>query len=185
MKKSILTIAACLAVASAVAQGTVNFQNRIVSVGLDAPVRDADNSLLGAGFYAQLWAGADANSLAAVGSVIQFITNPTTQQGTGYFTGGERTIPGITPGGAAVVQVRAWFGGAGGTVQTWQDALTAGVNYGMSPTLSLSATGNPTSQPPGTPVNLVGLQGFTLVPEPSTYLLLALGAGALLLRRRR
>jgi hypothetical protein len=38
---------------------------------------------------------------------------------------------------------------------------------------------------PSLPANLVGLTSFSLVPEPSTYALLALGAAALFLRRRK
>jgi len=176
---------ACLATLSALAQGTVNFQNRIAGT-LDAPVRNVDGTSLGAGYFAQLWGGASAGSLTAMGAVAQFISNPTTQLGTGYFVGGERTVTGITPaGGAAFIQVRAWYGGPTGAIQDWATALSSGVANGQSGVVNLTATGNPTSSPPGTPVNMIGLTGFSLVPEPGTYALLALGAGALFLRRRK
>jgi len=175
---------ACLAAVSAFAQGTVLFNNRITGT-LDAPVRNVDGTLLGAGYFAQLWGGASAGSLTAITPVAQFITNPTTQAATGYFAGGERTITGIAAGGAAVIQVRAWYGGPTGAIQDWATALSSGVAYGSSATVNLASTGNPATSPPGTPVNMIGLTGFSLVPEPGTYALLALGAGALFLRRRK
>jgi hypothetical protein len=80
----------------------------------------------------------------------------------------------------AAVQIRAWQGAAGSTFEQAS-------KRGISPTLTL-ATGNvpdASTGIPSPPANLVGLQGFDLVPEPSTIALAVLGLGSLLLFRRR
>ena len=182
-----LSLAVCLAVAitpAAMGQGTVNFANRVVSAGIDAPVFSCDGiTPVGDSFVAQLWAGADANSLAPVGAAVEFIS--LYGRGTGYFVGGSREILGIPPGGAAWTQVRVWdrrfpdFGSA---------VATGGLGvWGTSNLLRLAATGDPTASPPALPVNLVGLTDFSVfcMPEPTTLALLGLGALGPLLRRRK
>jgi hypothetical protein len=177
--KKILALASILALAgSAWGQGTVNFQT-LLPGSIDAKVLKVDGSPAGAGFWGQLYAGASATSLAAVGVPKNFAGE------SGYIVAGSVTIPGIAAGGPAFVQLRAWAA-ASGTSYEDAAAKSDGV-IGASAVLSLAATGNPSAQPPGTPVNLVGLQGLSLavVPEPSTWALLALGLGALALRRRK
>ena len=181
--RPLLTIAACLAIAAtAMGQGTVNFANRVTTAGINAPIYMPDGTTpAGSSIVAQLWAGTSADSLSPVGAAVSLINsggNPT-----GFFVGGSREIPGITPaGGAAFVQVRAWEG----TFATYQEAAAAGGLTGASAVLNLAATGNPTASPPGLPVNMLGLTSFSLqVPEPATFALLGLGALGLLIRRRK
>jgi hypothetical protein len=69
--------------------------------------------------------------------------------------------------------LRAWQGGAGSTYDT------AAVK-GQSSPISIALV-----EAPGTPNELIGLTGFTMVPEPTTLALGALGLGALLIRRRK
>jgi len=159
----------------AYAQGTINFAN--AGAWGSAPVRNLDGSMLsGSGFMAQLYAGASAASLAPVGTATAFLTGG----GAGFFNGGTVTIPTVAPGATGFFQVRAWDIAKG---TTYDLAVASGSGYGFSNTINVSTGGAGT--PPGTPGALVGLQGFSLVPEPSTMALLALGAGALLFRRRK
>ena len=57
---------------------------------------------------------------------------------------------------------------------------------GSSGPVTITALGG-VGAPPSLPADLVGLSGFTLtaIPEPSTIALAALGAAALLFRRRK
>lgn len=176
MKKLLFLAALLVASASAFAQGTVNINNRVTASGIDAPIFDIDGStrLAGAGFLAQLYVGD-----TAVGAAVNFRTGA----GAGYIVNTDtvRTITGIAAGGAATVTLRAWDA----AFSTYEAALNGGGKYGSSLPVTLASTGNPTANPPGTPVDLVGLQSFSLVPEPSTIALAMLGGAALFLRRRK
>jgi len=175
MRKTIIIAISLLTAAGAFAQGTINFAN--AGAWGSAPVKNVDGSnLSGAGFMTQLWAGTSAASLAPVGTATAFLTGG----GAGFFNGGTVTIPTVAPGTAGFFQVRAWDVSKG---STYDLALASGSGYGFSNIINVNTGGAGT--PPGTPGALVGLQGFSLVPEPSTIALLALGAGALLFRRRK
>jgi len=157
---------------TAYSQGTVNFANRVTGI-LDAPIFDTDTvtKLAGTGYMAQLYAGATADSLAAVGDALPFRTGT----GAGYInTSGidpTRTINAVTPGATAFIKVVAW------------NVATPAIK-GESTVFSLATGGG--SIPPGPPANLVGLTSFSLIiPEPSTIALGLLGAAMLLLRRRQ
>jgi hypothetical protein len=186
-----LVALSCVAfTAGALAQGTVNFDNTVAASGINAIVTLAsDGSRLGTGFWAQLYAGPAGTAegaLTAVGVPVQFQVNASTGVALGSVNGGGVQINGIPAGGAAVVQMRAWDGRSGAT--SWEAAQAAGAAYGASSLLNLAATGNPLSSPPGTPVDLVGLQAFSItgvIPEPSTIALGVLGLAALALRRRK
>jgi len=183
MKK--LAILACTLATGAtlMAQGTINFAN--LAAGVNAPITDIDGTtkLAGTGFLVQLFAGPQATSLTAIGTPAHFGTGATA----GYFLtstgGGSVTIPGVTAGSSAWALVRAWDATAGAT---WDVVNTATAKWGVSNGGVPFAT-----QPLGggalPPPNLVGLNSFSLtqVPEPATFALLALGAGALLIRRRK
>lgn len=178
--KRLLLVAACIvATVGALAQGTVNFANKVAAAGIDAPVLNVDGTkLAGADYLAQLYAGTTAGSLSAVGSAIPFKVN-------GYFSGGATVIPGIAGGATAILQVRAWAAAGGATYEL---ALAAGGAAGMSAEFGV-ALGNPAAEPPTVPADLKGLVGFKLaggpIPEPTTIALGALAAGALLLFRRK
>jgi hypothetical protein len=184
--KRILAGVACLALCvGAIAQGTVNFNNSPATVGgTGAPIFDVDGvtRLEGTGYLAQLFAGPDANSLSAWGDALSFRTGT----GAGFFnTTGvntSRTILTVAPGAVATIEVRAWET-AGGTYTSYDAAFAGGAAHGRSDIFTVATGGGGT--PPAPAANLVGLTSFSLVPEPSTYALLALGAAALFLRRRK
>src|SRR5262249_51657058 len=105
----------------------------------------------------------------------------------GRFIGGTATTPNTTAAGA-----NAWFG-----VVVWKTSLGSydaalGApgygNYGFS-SIFQNGTGNRNAVPPGAPAAMSGFTGVILqavpLPEPATTALGALGAAALLLRRRR
>jgi len=166
------------------ADGTVNFVNKNGSI-VDAPITDALGAkLLGAGYVAQLWAGPVGGTLAAVGDPIPFRTSTAAA---GYWSGAARTITGVTAGADAVIEVRAWRLAAGDTYSAAfgsQDPNPVG-NYGLSLPITIKTGG--AGEPPSLPADLAGLGGFQLkaVPEPSIIALGLVGAGALLLRRRK
>jgi len=175
MKKLLIVLGVMVAGLGAYAQGTISFTDIVIAGGvrtIDAPVSGPGGLLAGSGFTAQLWAGANANSLVAVGNGSPFLSGG----GAGYFNGGSIAIPGIAPGSAAVLQVRAWDDSTGAT---WATATVRG----QSATLTITTGG--AGSPPGLPANLTGLASFSIVPEPTTIALGVLGAAALLLRRRK
>lgn len=187
MLKKLTALAALLAVPFFVdAQGTVNFETSIL--GTSAQIRDSDGTLAsGFAYQAQLYAAdgttATQDQLRKVGIAVPFRAGGNA----GYVAVGSTNLLGQTvnkvvtvtevQGGPVSLQVRAWAG----TFASYEDAVAAGGRTGFSNILRLTATGFP----PATPPNLTGLQGFQLVPEPSTIALGVLGLGSLLLFRRR
>lgn len=173
-----------MATLSALAQGTVNFDNAPSQVGgAGARVYDVDGTtpVAGAAFLAQLYAGPTADSLAPIGAALAFRTGA----GAGFVAtaaGTSRTIGTVAAGAVATIQVRAWEAASGAT---YEAALAAGGKTGFSNIITVTTGGG--GEPPATPSNLVGLTGFnlTIIPEPSTIALGLLGVGALLLRRRK
>jgi len=171
MKKLILTVAAVMVSVAAFAQGEITFNNRVSGV-VDARVTFADGPNagqgVGAGYTAQLFGGVDANSLTALNPSTTFRTSSAAAQG--YVNGVGVIVPGIAPGGKATVVMRVF------------DSTSTQV--GQSGAITITLGGGVL-----TPANLEGMQPFTvtgtIVPEPSTIALAALGIGALLLRRRK
>lgn len=182
MKYSLATLAAFTVAASAFAQGTVNFSNRIPGT-VDARVQyDTGGGVLTPAdgrFVAQLYASAPGGTLAAVGDPIVFRSNSDAAKG--YWVGDARTIPGVAENGSAQVQVRAWATSLGSTYEAAMATGQGGI--GSSATITVTSGGGLTP-----PQALVGLQGFTIstiVPEPSIAALGLLGAGLLLIRRKK
>jgi len=182
MKYCLLTLASLLVAASTYAQGTVLFQNRIVGV-VDARVNYNNGGApipADGNYVAQLYASAPGGTLAAVGAPIPFRSTPDT--GKGYWPGESRTITGVAENGTAQVQVKAWATSLGATFEAAQAAGLGG--WGESGILASVATGGGLTPPTA----LIGLQSFeisTIVPEPSIAALGLLGAGLLLLRRKK
>jgi len=85
------------------AQGTINFSNRDVTDGIDAPVTDTDGKtrLSGAGFLAQLYAGLSPTTIAPVGPPQTFRTGAAA----GYMDLQDplRIVNSVAPGNVAVV----------------------------------------------------------------------------------
>lgn len=172
--KKLLTVAALLVVAySTQAQGTVNFVNR--GGGVDAPVFDVGGTtkLDGPAFLAGLYEG---NTL--LGAAAPFRTGT----GAGYWNAAPdatRTT-GVAAGANATLTVKAWEASGGAT---YAAALAAGKKTGSSDPVTVATGG--AGSPPSLPAALTGLKSFSLVPEPSTIALGALGAAVLLFRRRK
>jgi len=192
MKKLITIVAGVLLVnLAAMAQGTVSLAN--VGAGLNSPVRYfATGALVGAGdpVTVELLAGTTAASVAPLGTAV----TTTTWLAGGYFGvgGAEKVLPGFAAGSFPFFQLRAWNNTGG--VNTYAGALAANQAYVAGPVFQLVAggglngLGNPAASPPVPAPALFGMPtGWTLnlVPEPSTLLLGALGAAALLFRRRK
>lgn len=171
---------ACLlggAAGVALAQGQFNFGNRVTAAGIDAPFfRPLEDGTLvkleGPAYLAQAYLGLETGSLGPVGPVLPFRTGAAA----GYITSTAIKVDGIPGGTTVFVQMRAWEAAKGGI---YEAAVAAGGYYGASAPLSLTL-----SEPPGAPTDMVGLQSFTLIPEPTTLTLAVLGAAVLLGRRR-
>lgn len=177
MKKLAIAVAALAFAASAFAQGTVNFSTRAGAV--NAPVTYAkDSSLVNGDFFGQLYAAAPGGTLAPVGAPVPFRSDA----GRGYITaGGTITIPGVAAGSSAQVKLVAWAAAVGATYDAAKAAGQGGFNESGVITIN---TGGGTLPPAA----LTGLQGFAvsaIVPEPSIAALGLLGAGLLLVRRKK
>lgn len=172
MKKLIVAAAVGLVAVGALAQGQFNFGNRVTVAGIDAKVFKPDGvtPLAGADYWAQAYVGTSLDSLAPVGSPVNFRTGAAA----GYISSTIVTTP--FPGGTTVwVEMRAWEAGA----NSYEAAVASGKLFGKSNAIQLTV-----AEAPNTPPDMVGLRSFSLVPEPSTMALGLLGAAALLLRRR-
>lgn len=190
MKQILLTLTAVLAATAAFAQGQVNFSTRVLPQ-IDAPVTIGapGGTKVGSTYWGQLYvgaAGADPSTFQAVGSPVAF--RDAAGQPFGYIVGGGTvTLPTGFPGGTpAQFQLRAWAASQGATYEAAQAAGQGG--FGASAPFSVTP-GNPNATPvPDLPANLVGLQAFTvspIVPEPAVAALGLIGAGLLLIRRKK
>jgi hypothetical protein len=213
MKKLVIGMVAMTVAAGVLAQGTVVFNNRVVGTIVtkvympnpaDIYTQQVGNSsadtpaggvvyggaaLEGAGWIAELWAAPGANSpefslLAATPS-----TTFRTGAAAGWVAGTTANLTGV-PGDslAATVQMRVFpasFGTWAAAEAAWLADTTSTIFIGSSPLFNLSNIGGQVFQAP----NLVGLESFSLVanivPEPSTFALLGLGALGMFLFRRK
>ena len=155
---------------SVFAQGEVNF-NTVGKIILTAPEKGgvpipttfAGGTVMGALFYAGPGV-TDPSTFTQAGSAVP--AGPLA----GWLSGGTRVLDGIQIGGRANVQVRVWD--------------TADPSHvGESVIIPLRTGGYPSLGTNLAPL-FTGFQ-MNVVPEPSVFALGALGAGALLLLRRR
>jgi len=176
MKKLILAAAAVMVSVAAFAQGVVVFNNR-VGTDVNARVLLADGTGVGAGYTAQLYGGKEgtaAGALAPLTPTTTFRTSSAAAQG--YVNSVNVAIPGVAPGAKAAIVMKAYNGAD----------FASSSSKGESNLITVTVGGD--NLPP---TNLIGLQGFTVaggapdVPEPSTIALAVIGAGALMLRRRK
>ena len=195
------------------AQGTVLFQNRAPgdsisqvyapqvedpytqvtgNTATDLPAGSAvytGAKLAGADWTAQLWAAPGANasedSLAAALPTTTFRTGAAA----GWVVMDTITLPGV-PADApvATLQMRVFptsFATWEAAEAAWLADSTGTIWIGKSPTFNLNNIGGIFNSPPV----LTGLQSFSLVaniiPEPSTFALLGLGALGMFLFRRK
>jgi MYXO-CTERM domain-containing protein len=181
MKKLILGASALMVALAAYGQGTVSINNRItgetvarfVLMGEDAAVRSSIGS---PDYTVQFFGGPVGTASAALAALTPSSSTFRGAAGTptaGFFNGVTATVPGVAPGGNAIVEVRLM--GPGGFTQTFGPFTATGLGGD-----------NPSGGPPLTPPNLaMGNTALQVVPEPTTLALGALGLGALLLIRRR
>jgi hypothetical protein len=196
MKKLLLTAAAILATLNMYGQGTgtgvVNFNN----IGASNPNKIwvnttgvvGDGQLAAGTSYriALYWGplGAPEVGLVQIGASAGFLTGTAV----GIFSGGSRTVTGLANNGDMVtIQARAWQSVPG--ADTWElQSVNPNGWVGMGPVFDhdSSRAGDPTD--PAIPIGQnPAWRGFSIspVPEPSVIGLGLLGAGALLMLRRR
>jgi hypothetical protein len=182
MKTLFLTTALGVVCVSAFGQGTVLFSNHgpnfVGGPQPNAPVYEADGVTKCAGpqFTAELFAGPNSNSLAAIA-----MTGFGTGAQAGYFSGGTQTINSVPAGGWAWIQVDVWNTASGasfaqaqasGLPNSWWQSYLLNYQIGLNnPLIGLGTS----------PVYLNSVS----VPEPSALALASLGLAALLLLRRR
>jgi len=200
MKKIIPVLLGVVAsISTAVAQGTVNFNNSVAFgdnvdrlVYLDPAHTTA---LVGVNWAAILVFGATADALNTFatkttdttygGSLAKF-RDPSLGVGQGTWVGGTRVLPGVAagttqgPGGTTMLQVRVWDLSLFATY----DLAVAGHGYtGHSDAFSYTV---PAAGSLPSASFMTGLNAFDVgVPEPSTIVLGALGLASLLFLRRR
>jgi hypothetical protein len=179
MKHIALALTALFAAATAFAQGTVNFATRITG-SVDARVTYG-GAPAGSTFMGQLYAAAPGGTLAPVGAPVPFRDTPDAAKG--YITsGGTVEIPGVAAGATAQVKLVAWAASLGATFAEAQGKGQGG--WGESATIPSVTTGGGTL-PPGALVGLTGFEVSPIIPEPSIAALGLLGAGLLLIRRKK
>jgi len=183
MKKSIAILASLVVVGSALSSqaatvGVVNLSNYETMqaiLGVNGTAVDAANT------YVQLsyTVGGDAAALAATTSGA---TQWTLDDG-GYFDMGTGVLSTGAAGAASVTfTLQAWTGATSYAAATTKGALTW---------TQAAGSWNQDAQPPQTPPSVTLAMPGTLtlttevVPEPSTIALGLIGAGALLIRRRK
>lgn len=212
MKKALFVLAAVAMAAPAFAQGTIVFANRNIPTATgtgggngngtyNVPIWEFDSA-------PGIQIGNGAGDLAGGVTVGLFKADGTllgssllrTDANSQFFATGSQTlaVTGVDPGATASLVVRAWQGSATG-LGTLDEARLAGRQYMDETTDARNAfTSRPLGGTPpagGLPITPPGMTGWgpedntglelTVVPEPSTIALGALGIGALLLRRRK
>ncbi|HEX7859689.1 MAG TPA: PEP-CTERM sorting domain-containing protein [Verrucomicrobiae bacterium] len=183
MKKLLVTLAAVLVSASAFAQGTIQFSTFNSARGVNAPVYAPGGTAAGTGagtlgtVNAQLFLVGAGGALTALTPATTFNTAGGAASRYVLIPTSNVTVPNVPAGGSANVILRAWIGADydSATIRNQSAQLTVN-NLGGTP-----AGGGAPLQP----AVLAGLQGFELVPEPSTLAFGLLGAAALLYRRRK
>lgn len=187
MKKTIATLLGLASAFSAFGQGTVVVANNFGATIV--PIKNIDGSnLTGGDFRVEVFVY-DAAQPGGFGA--QVGTTMSTISATGRFSlTGSQTVAGKAPGTIADLIVRAWDS----TKPGGSSYDTAQVRGSSTPFKTDLLGGDPDGPEgpllPITPKGMVtgtatGFQSFTLVPEPSTIALAALGVGALLIRRRK
>jgi hypothetical protein len=192
MKQTVLALSALLVAVSSFAQGQLNFSNRVLP-DVDAIVTYAGDSALpagpaGSGFWGQLLAGPVGGALAPIGAPVEFRNDVRI----GYITaGGAVSVGTVAPGSDASVQMVAWHKSLGNDYAAAVAANQGGVGASSIFTVTTGGAGSP----PSLPANLVAKAGTTpafaafsvstLVPEPTIAALGLLGAGLLMIRRKK
>ena len=186
-KFAYLVVASALAV-SAFGQGQINLNNRGLALVNDA----SGKPLTGTTFVAQVWYGASASTLTSSFAPSPFRASTTTYPGSwnpaaAGGPGAIATLTGFAPGSTVTMQVAVWDSAIAGVGAAQALSKTAGT--GLSETFTYAIPADPLAIPGGMEglksFNLAAGGGTPVVPEPTTIALGALGAAALLLRRRK
>src|ERR1043166_3500325 len=195
MKRTLLTIALIsVSTITLFGQGRVIFDNlgtgNAITIGpYSSPGASGGpvGAFAGANYSIQLlWA--PQGSYPTLGSLYAAVMGSSTPVAVWGATGGSPTPDGagLFDGGAVAMPVgtytmlaRAWFNN--GQFATYDASLNAGRNTGVSQFLTITATAPPT------PAEFASFPSFQIgiIPEPSTFALVALGVAGLLLFRRR
>jgi hypothetical protein len=176
MRTPSLVTLALWATTAALAQGTINFNNRAPADNIDAIVTCAYEPLAGSPWVAQLYSGPSADSLEPIGVPVAFKTGSLA----GYVSGG--VVDAKVPAGATVyVQMRVWRITDAPAYE--QAQLVPGARWGLSGSILVKTGGG---DPPAPASNLIGLEPFDIcIPEPAVVALGLLGGFVLWLARRR
>jgi hypothetical protein len=174
MRKICIAFVSTIIGVTCFAQGQVHFKTHVTS---DIPPVDA-RVFLSPTFgdvtpatdgFGQLFIKS-GNSYTPLSPAAPFGTTPSEA---GYIDAGNATAPAGYPGGTTVTLVlRAWLGASGSSYDST-------FFRGETPPITITLQEAPTAIP-----DLIGLQGFALVPEPASLSLGLVGLGGLLLWRR-
>jgi hypothetical protein len=181
IKQFCFVMAALLTSMGIYAQGQVNFITVLGPAGsrtVDAPVSMMDGTPPSPIYTVQLFLANGADPGSWIGLTPTTVFRSDTPAASYYVVdpGTPVTVPGYPPQSTAPLVMRAWEN----AYNTYEAAVAAGAFCGQSPIANITLGGGTLP-----PTNLIGLQGFTMVPEPSTIAFGLLGACALLLRHRR
>jgi len=183
MKKVLTITAFALAAVTAFGQGAVTFSNS----GNVAIRRDTTGAPVptGSSFQVALFWAPDGttdfrSAAMQVGGNVNF--GPTA----GFFSGGNRTITEIQPAGAfALFQVRVWETAYGNSYDSVLAGNDPAAEVGQSAVFRVDTANPLIGEPPTSLGTLIPVFSVSPVPEPSVIALGLLGAGALLMLRRR
>jgi len=157
----------------AAVQGTVSAQNWTGSQIMYQSAAGATSVALPLTGYVEILGGPVGGALTSLATV--------QPQADGYFDAGVLVIPGVAGGATASLQVRAWVGAT-----TYAAAPSQGSVSFTQTAGSWDDAAVPPAPKTGPDVAMGSLTvGPAVIPEPSTIALALLGAGALLIRRRK
>ena len=188
MNKFAYLVAASALAVSAFGQGQINLNHRGLALVNDA----AGKPLTGTSFFAQVWYGASASTINQSFAPSPFRVSTTSSPGSWNpaATGGPGaigTLTGFAPGSTVTLQVAVWDSSIAGVGAA--QALAKAPGTGLSETFTYAIPTDPLAIPGGMEnlksFNLAAGGGTPVVPEPTTIALGALGAAALLWRRRK
>jgi hypothetical protein len=199
MKKAILA-ALCLAgAASAYGQGQIQIDNLIGSSIIPILGADGTTKVAGANYNVEVFKF-DAAAANGFGSQLGPTINGVGANNRFRVTTGATTVDGVAPGNTVGLIVRAWDATGG---KSYADSTLKGksANWTSKPLGGIDANNNIIITPkldgfasfslaasaagPVGPVGPTTVPGANQIPEPSTIALGALGAAALVLRRRK